>query len=210
MIKRPGEYEYVLKNNLCLFTKGPLSQWWGGFKGQSGGFDATLYDMIEYVQSDDAEIFDHFMEIASPILSWNTPIHFNCCEQWMMACKAILMDDVESFIKIMKETHPEQQKALGRQIKNWDEELYKRHRLNIVKFGNLQKFTQNEELKQWLLSSFHPHTIFVEAAHWDRVWGIGLSADDPKAWNTNTWEGLNLLGEAVGYAMKEISKDWER
>ena len=29
----------------------------------------------------------------------------------------------------------------------------------------------------------------------DRIWGIGLTEDDPRAWNKKSWRGTNLLGE---------------
>jgi ribA/ribD-fused uncharacterized protein len=37
----------------------------------------------------------------------------------------------------------------------------------------------------------------VEASPLDRIWGIGLAADDERAADPATWRGLNLLGEAL-------------
>ena len=34
----------------------------------------------------------------------------------------------------------------------------------------------------------------VEASPYDKVWGIGLAADDPRAQHKDTWQGKNLLG----------------
>lgn len=208
-LKTPEEYGYVLKNNLCLFTKGPLSQWWGGFKGQDGGFDVSYIDLIDFVEVWDGEVHNWLLK-SNAILGVDAPVRFNCCEQWMMACKAVIMNDLETLLAILEETSPEKQKALGRSVRNWKNEWYLPHRLNIVTVGNYHKFTQNEELKKWFISNFHAHTIFVEAAPWDKVWGIGLAATDPKAWDFNTWEGLNLLGEALSINMKRVNNDWER
>ena len=39
--------------------------------------------------------------------------------------------------------------------------------------------------------------VLVEASPVDRVWGIGLAADDPRAERPAEWQGLNLLGFAL-------------
>lgn len=210
MLKTPEEYGYVLKNNLCLFTKGPLSQWWGGFKGQNSKITIGHTQFFNIFDCKKDKVAKWLVERQNAVLGWGSELEFNCAEQFMMAGKAFLHNNPEILTQVMEETHPGNHKALGRSIPDWDEELYKKHRLKVVQIGSYLKFSQNEELKDWLLSNFHPHTTFVEAAPWDKIWGIGLAADDPKAWDINTWEGLNLLGESLGYAMKRISKDWER
>ena len=185
----------VLKNNLCLFTKGPLSQWWGGFKGQEGGFECHQ-----------ADIFSFKGQVDNYLNRGESSLRFNCCEQWMMASKAALFDDLDSFRDIMAEQSPAKQKDLGRAIKNFEPEKWDKCKLLIVKRGNYFKFKQNPELAEFL-KSFHPFTIFVEAAPWDKVWGIGLSADDPKAWDIHTWEGENLLGAALMGTKNVIDKE---
>jgi hypothetical protein len=39
--------------------------------------------------------------------------------------------------------------------------------------------------------------LLVEASPYDRIWGIGLSADDPRASTPSTWQGRNLLGHIL-------------
>lgn len=46
-----------------------------------------------------------------------------------------------------------------------------------------------------ILKTF-PKTL-AEASPFDTIWGIGLSADDPRALNKETWKGKNLLGHAL-------------
>lgn len=210
MLKTPTEYGYVMENNLCLFTKGPLSQWWGGFKDQDGGFKVNHTVIFNLFNAKKDQTARWLKEHENPILGWNTELEFNCCEQFMMFCKAALHNDYDMMTKIMEESHPQQQKALGRSISNWDEDLYKQHRLRVVKAANVYKFSQNLELKEWFISNFHPQTVFVEAAPWDKVWGIGLAATDEKAKHMATWEGLNLLGESLQHARRTVEKDWER
>jgi ribA/ribD-fused uncharacterized protein len=45
----------------------------------------------------------------------------------------------------------------------------------------------------------------VEASPLDRVWGIGLTADDPRAADPSSWLGLNLLGEALMEVRSRLS-----
>lgn len=44
----------------------------------------------------------------------------------------------------------------------------------------------------------------------DKIWGIGLSKDDPKAWNKKTWRGRNLLGEALTKVRNDLMKKEEQ
>jgi ribA/ribD-fused uncharacterized protein len=44
----------------------------------------------------------------------------------------------------------------------------------------------------------------VEASPYDRIWGIGLGAEDPKAKHPSTWQGENLLGFALMDAREAI------
>lgn len=54
------------------------------------------------------------------------------------------------------------------------------------------KFSQDEELKEFLLST--ENRIIVEASPVDFVWGIGMAEDDPNAEFPLKWKGPNLLG----------------
>ncbi len=119
-------------------------------------------------------------------------IKYNCCEQYMIAKKAELFDDKEILNEIMGESNPKVIKRLGRKVRNFDSEIWNKNRINIVKNGNYLKFTQNEELKEYLLST--NDAILAEASPYDRIWGIGLSKEDKRSNNPNMWKGKNYLG----------------
>ena len=51
-------------------------------------------------------------------------VKYNCCEQYMMAQKALLFKDTETYEAIMKTSHPSGQKALGRKVKNFNKETW--------------------------------------------------------------------------------------
>lgn len=120
---------------------------------------------------------------------------FNCAEQWMMLMKAIYFGDLESVEKICKTSNPAEQKKLGRKVKNFDPIRWNDVARDIVFAGNLLKFTQNEGLKQMLLDT--GDRILVEASPYDKIWGIGLSEDDPNIEDASKWLGTNWLGHVL-------------
>ena len=65
----------------------------------------------------------------------------------------------------------------------------------IVFKGNYTKFSQNAELKTYLLST--KGKVLAEASPYDKVWGIGLNIDDEMRFNMTKWRGKNLLGEVL-------------
>lgn len=124
-------------------------------------------------------------------------------EQYMMVKKAMLFKDEKTLDEILKNRDPKTIKALGRKVKNFDEEIWKANRFNIVKEGNIAKFSQNDELKNFLIST--NKKILVEASPFDRIWGIGMGKDSENIENPLMWRGENLLGFALMEAREIIS-----
>ncbi len=123
-------------------------------------------------------------------------------EQFMMAQKAKLFEDDEIFEKILKAENPKKVKALGRLVKNYNEEMWLERRFEIVVQGNLAKFSQNLDLKQFLLNT--SDSVIVEASPVDKIWGIGLATEDENAERPLLWNGLNLLGFALMDVRKQL------
>lgn len=122
-------------------------------------------------------------------------VKYFTAEQYMMAKKALLFGDNVTCAKIMSASHPNQFKALGRKIKPFDEATWNEHKKEIVVQGNLAKFGQNERLKTFLLNT--GNRVLVEASPYDKIWGIGMSANDDNVENPNMWKGENNLGFAL-------------
>ncbi len=116
-------------------------------------------------------------------------------EHFMMAGKALLFGDSEAAERVVQASHPGAAKALGRQVRGFDEHLWAEQRFGIVVTGNMAKFSQHPQLGQFLLAT--GDRVLVEASPHDRVWGIGLAAEDERAASPRTWQGLNLLGFAL-------------
>ena len=141
---------------------------------------------------------------ASPFMDL-TGLMYNCCEQAMMAHKAMTFKDEESFKKIMGTTSPREQKALGRKVKNFNPKVWDVMSSLIVYDMNLLKFSQNKKHQEALLKT--GDTILVEASPYDVIWGIGLGVDDPKAKDRSQWRGTNWLGEAIMKVRDELEED---
>jgi ribA/ribD-fused uncharacterized protein len=120
---------------------------------------------------------------------------YSNAEQWMMAQKALLFQDEAIYQQILSCFHPGDAKKLGRTIRHFDAATWNQHATSIVATGNLHKFSQNELLKDFLLQT--GNKILVEASPADTIWGIGLTASDPRAKDPFQWKGSNLLGFAL-------------
>lgn len=121
--------------------------------------------------------------------------HYPTAEHWMMASKARLFADQDALQRIMLEHRPEKAKAIGRQVKHFVQDTWTKNARRIVTEGNYAKFSQNEALKNFLLST--GDKVIVEASPTDNIWGIGMAAKDPDARDPQKWKGQNLLGFAL-------------
>ncbi|WP_310554701.1 NADAR family protein [Flavobacterium sp.] len=140
---------------------------------------------------------------------WRAPflidgVKYPTAEHWMMSQKAIAFNDNDNYSKIIEAKSPVEAKAIGRQVRNFNDVIWNEKRGEIVIKGNLEKFTQNKELKEFLLNT--KERILVEASPVDAIWGIGLTADNEKAQNPKQWRGLNLLGFALMEVRDELRK----
>ncbi|KAL3869028.1 hypothetical protein ACJMK2_041755 [Sinanodonta woodiana] len=176
-----------------------------GIDEKPGNDIPALYDATYSDEEDDNTVehqeFEFFWLKSSPFSQWYRTHfviedrHFVTAEQFMMHQKAVTFKDFETADKILSEKNPRKQQKLGRQARNFNPQKWKEVCLNIVKKANYHKFSQNVDLKNHLFSTYPK--ILVEASPYDRIWGIGRAASDPKAQNKETWLGHNLLGYAL-------------
>jgi ribA/ribD-fused uncharacterized protein len=129
-------------------------------------------------------------------------VTYPTAEHWMMAGKARLFGDAEAERRVLAARHPGEAKAQGRLVRGFDEETWARERRAIVVEGSVHKFAAHPELRAFLLGT--GDTVLVEASPLDRVWGIGLAADDKAATDPERWKGLNLLGFALMEARERL------
>ncbi|MFD4345936.1 NADAR family protein [Streptomyces coelicoflavus] len=138
---------------------------------------------------------------------WPSPftvagVEYTTAEHWMMAGKARLFGDADAERRVLAAAHPAGAKKAGRLVRGFDEAVWERERFRIVVEGSVHKFASDPALRAFLL-----HTgdrVLVEASPVDRVWGIGLAADDAAATDPERWRGPNLLGFALMAARERL------
>ncbi|UJR17664.1 hypothetical protein I4U23_004560 [Adineta vaga] len=151
-----------------------------------------------YFPNNDPDKFHFFYATQSPFSNFHPcsitdeNFTFHSSEQYMMYHKAKLFEDEKIARQILGAATPGKCKALGREVENFDGQLWKEHRTRIVSNALYLKFTQNEQLQRALMK--YRNCLYVEAAGNDCVWGVGLREQDPLIKKRTNWRGLNLLG----------------
>lgn len=138
---------------------------------------------------------------------WQSPfavdgVEYATAEHWMMASKARLFDDAEAERTALAAAGPALAKKAGRLVRGFDEAVWERERSGIVVEGSVHKFRQDDRLRDYLLGT--GDRVLVEASPMDRIWGIGLAADDERAQDPARWRGINLLGFALMEARERL------
>lgn len=138
---------------------------------------------------------------------WFHGLRMCCMEQCMMWGKAQIFEDEEIAKKILECDDPQKIKKLGRQVRSFDQQTWDEVKYALILEGNYSKFTHNDELRRFLLST--GDSVLVEASPYDCVWGVGLGAATPDVKDPHKWRGENLLGFALMEVRDEIRRAYE-
>ena len=147
---------------------------------------------------------------AACALPWAAPfsadgLEFATAEHYMMWRTATLFHDPEIAERILAAPHPHAAKALGGRVAGFDQRTWDEHRLPIMVAGNLAKFGQHAPPRTFLVGT--GERVLVRASPVDRIWGVGLTRDDPAAADPRRWQGLNLLGFALMQVRESLHQD---
>lgn len=129
---------------------------------------------------------------------------WNCSEQFFMACKARCFDDMETYYHIRETKTPEAAKKLGRKVIGFEDRIWDKVKYQLMYDGVYAKFSQNEDLKAFLLSPEFEDKDFVEGSPFDGVWGVKLDYRNPDIDNPQNWEGENLLGKVLNKVREKL------
>ena len=130
-------------------------------------------------------------------------IQYSSVEQYIMYQKCMIFNDQDSAQAVMDTDDVALQQAIGRNAKGYNDMVWAGARQALAMRGLYAKFTQNEDLKEKLLST--GAAWLVECARSDIFWACGISLQDEKRKDTSNWRGKNLLG----FALMEVRKTIE-
>lgn len=132
-------------------------------------------------------------------------MEFGCSEQAMMFHKAKMFNDERIAEMIMRSPSPREQKALGRKVEGYSDDIWHGSSVQIVTEILIAKFSADDALKAILLDT--GDKTIVEASPLDFVWGIGMGVNDDNILNEDKWNGTNFLGIALMNARDELRNE---
>lgn len=139
-----------------------------------------------------------------------TILPFRCMEQAFAFGKAVLMDDYDMSNKILfgedgQGAHykPFEYKKLGRQVKNFDADLWKDKAPDWIKQCMRAKFTQDIFCKRALELTKYYNLNLVECNPYDRTWGAGKSIKN----DFSAYPGQNQQGKLLTEVRDSLFKN---
>ncbi|MDI9540730.1 MAG: NADAR family protein [Bacillota bacterium] len=130
---------------------------------------------------------------------------FWCVEQYLQYRKAVIFNDHYRAEKLLNATERKEVIQYGKGVNNYVDKVWNtRRHINLYK-GNYAKFSQNQELKDLLLST--GDIVLAKCGKTDKVWGTGLNYGDTRLYNLSRWEGLNLHGFSLMEVRDTLKKE---
>jgi ribA/ribD-fused uncharacterized protein len=157
-----------------------------------------------FTETDDMIIFFGYHELSN----WHTCIFesdgFKYCtsEQYYMSQKALCFGDFRACDAIMSTNDPKLMKKYGRQIKDFDQDVWDKYKQTVMFNAVYLKFSTIPRLKQYLISTGSKY--LAEGSIHDKIWGTGM---DIKCTDHTKWTGSNLLGAILMQVRQILMSD---
>lgn len=145
---------------------------------------------------------------------------WHTAEHAIMWSKAMLFGDEETAVKIEQSPHAFQAKHFGRQVKGFNESIWRdwcNENVPLIlkaKFGSeqylrwwLTSLTKNGRLAEMAREDEQRHIVYS-----DSIWGIGIGAHHPDADDPSKWSkwGKNYLGKYTEEAREMLRADLKK
>ena len=120
---------------------------------------------------------------------------FPTSEHYFTYKKALHFEDKDTAQAILETKEPETVKMLGKKIQGYNKSEWYKVSTEYLFSAMMLKFTQNEDLKGFLLST--TGNKLIEASGTDKFWGIGQSLRSSDLFNQAKWTGKNIAGKTL-------------
>lgn len=128
---------------------------------------------------------------------------FSSMEQYLAFSRARILQRRDLAERAMASEDPvDAKRVLHLLSEEPSQEIWEGQRKDVLFKGLVEKFSQNSDLKEYLLSS--EDRTLGEASR-NRVWGIGLTLADRYKLDSRHWNGDNLLGTTLMEVRKFLS-----
>jgi ribA/ribD-fused uncharacterized protein len=121
-------------------------------------------------------------------------VNFFHREGFIMFCKAMLFGDRFAAEKILTAYRPIDAKELGRMVQGFDQRMWESKVEGYAVEGCIAQFGQHPDMLSHLMRTGDRE--LVEASPTDRIWGIGMAADNPRIMERALW-GNNKQGRIL-------------
>ena len=138
-------------------------------------------------------------------------VQYPTSEHYFMVQKALTFSlptntNSEIVQAILLSKTPHGAKKLGRQVKDFKDDVWDVVRFEKMRAGLWEKFSQNPEIRERLLAT--QDAILIEASPFDKTWGIGMTADRFMSLSEPAKQTLllerNLLGRTLMSVRNEL------
>lgn len=159
----------------------------------------------------------HYKVYDKHVALWGSPLgNFHKCkfsyknftwssaEQAYQAEKAMYFDDYSAFYKILSTDSPKEAKEIGQTVRGFDKVLWNKVSQSFMYDIVYQKFAQNEDLTNLILSDEFKGKHFVEGSPVDGIWGVRVAWDNPRIDDESNWDGENRLGKVLDDVRNEL------
>ena len=121
--------------------------------------------------------------------------HYTTSKQFIQHQKALYFNDHQTATRIITDESPADCKAIGSDVKDFNQDQWDSIVKEICKPGIHEKFKQQPALMDVLVNCIWDKEI-VECAS-DKVWGTGYTLSKPDCLNRRRWVGQGILGEIL-------------
>jgi len=117
---------------------------------------------------------------------------FSSVWQYIMYSKCMLFGDEEAARKVTETDDNNEQKVEANETVGYNDIVWNGMRQILLLRGLLAKFSQNDLMKEALLSTENEY--LVACSRHDRIWTCGMSVNEEERKDIRKWKGQNILG----------------